>query len=252
LSKDLEKRLKVFLSLFVLLVASYLLFDGVLLRLLLFIVIFLYHDEMRSLLLLTPKRLAGEYSSTNATIMVFGLIGILTLPMTLIALVVLSAFGYDVFAYMLGRKFGGKFTKSRPFPKISPNKTFEGLWLGLALSVLVSLVFWVFMTDQSIVGLIICLLGGIIACKGDLSGSTLKRAIGIKDSGEFLRASNNKIHKFTQTYIGGHGGIVDRFGSLFFTLTFASVINIFAVLLRTTGLLTEAFSIDKPSHTDYN
>ena len=51
--------------------------------------------------------------------------------------IILGVCGYDIFAYLFGKMFGGKiFKKSRPFPHVSKNKTWEGTFLGLATATL--------------------------------------------------------------------------------------------------------------------
>ena len=48
--------------------------------------------------------------------------------------IILGVCGYDIFAYLFGKMLGGKiFKKSRPFPYVSKNKTWEGTILGLLL-----------------------------------------------------------------------------------------------------------------------
>ena len=50
--------------------------------------------------------------------------------------IILGVPGYDIFAYLFGKMLGGKiFKKSRPFPHISKNKTWEGTILGLLMSI---------------------------------------------------------------------------------------------------------------------
>ncbi|MBQ3432723.1 phosphatidate cytidylyltransferase, partial [Candidatus Saccharibacteria bacterium] len=50
--------------------------------------------------------------------------------------IILGVPGYDVFAYLFGKLFGGKvFKKSRPFPHVSKNKTWEGTILGLTMAI---------------------------------------------------------------------------------------------------------------------
>ena len=44
--------------------------------------------------------------------------------------IILGVPGYDIFAYLFGKLFGGKvFGRARPFPTISKNKTWEGTLL---------------------------------------------------------------------------------------------------------------------------
>lgn len=113
-------------------------------------------------------------------------------------LVFLTQFN-DVSQYIWGKIFG----KHKIIPKVSPNKTWEGLIGGLlttvTLSVLLSSVLTPLSTQLAIVaGLIISIAGFI----GDVTISALKRDIGVKDSGSLLP---------------GHGGILDRIDSLTYT-----------------------------------
>lgn len=138
--------------------------------------------------------------------------------------IILGVCGYDIFAYLFGKLCGGKlFKKSRPFPKISKNKTWEGTVLGL----LTSLVFvaikigaqgswdtdWMF------------LFCGVLALMGDLFESHLKRQFGIKDSNEII--IKNKAFRWVEMLVGGsegHGGFLDRLDSTVFSGTVLLVI----------------------------
>lgn len=118
----------------------------------------------------------------------------------------------DSVAYFYGRKFG----KHKVFPKLSPNKTSEGFWSAqLATAILYALVFPSLILRGSNFSLGTILLGAIIGFTialgdqfGDLFASTLKRYFGVKDFGDFFP---------------GHGGILDRFDSTFFTIPIALV-----------------------------
>ena len=101
-------------------------------------------------------------------------------------------------------------------PTISPNKSWVGVWGGLAGAVLAGVV-WFVVADQHLPGmpvpgpLIAVLLGlllGIAAIVGDLAESLMKRDAGVKDSGSFFP---------------GHGGVLDRLDALIFTLPAAYV-----------------------------
>ena len=117
----------------------------------------------------------------------------------------------DTGAYLSGRSFG----KRKLFPKISPNKTWEGTIGGALLAVLLAYNCGAYFTLLSrtewvVMALIIVVFGSL----GDLVESMLKRSYDIKDSGKILP---------------GHGGILDRFDGL---LIAAPVVFSFIVLIR--------------------
>jgi phosphatidate cytidylyltransferase len=105
----------------------------------------------------------------------------------------------DTFAFFVGSKWG----RNKLCPGISPGKTKEGAAGGIVGTILVVMAF------GSIYGLplvhlfLIGCLVGIAAPLGDLTESALKRYTGVKDSGRLLP---------------GHGGVLDRFDSIMFTV----------------------------------
>ena len=140
--------------------------------------------------------------------------------------IILGVPGYDIFAYLFGKMFGGKlFKKSRPFPRISKNKTWEGTILGIAMSVgMVAILMAVrgdFAADW------MYLLCGPLALCGDLFESYLKRCFKVKDSNEILI----KIPFFAklEMLVGGsegHGGFLDRIDSTAFAASVLLVISV--------------------------
>jgi len=100
----------------------------------------------------------------------------------------------DSGAYFAGRRFG----KRKLSPRISPNKTVEGLAGGMACGLLVALVFAP-MAGAGWAQLPLVALATVVAVAfsvvGDLFESLLKRHVGAKDSGNV---------------IPGHGGVLDR------------------------------------------
>ena len=141
--------------------------------------------------------------------------------------IILGVCGYDIFAYTFGKICGGKiFKKSRPFPHVSKNKTWEGTILGLASSVgLVAILMAVrgaFTTEWYY------LLCGPLALMGDLFESFLKRKFDVKDSNEIL--IKNKFFAKVELAVGGtegHGGFLDRIDSTAFATTVLFVITLF-------------------------
>ena len=107
--------------------------------------------------------------------------------------IIMGVCGYDIFAYLFGKMVGGKiFKKSRPFPHVSKNKTWEGTFLGLLTAIsMVAIKMGVqgsFDTDWMF------LLCGPLALMGDLFESFLKRQFDVKDSNEII--IKNKFFKF--------------------------------------------------------
>lgn len=105
----------------------------------------------------------------------------------------------DVAQYVWGKNLG----KHKIIPKVSPNKTREGFFGGIATTTLLSMLLAPFLTPlsffESIAG---GLLIGVAGFIGDVTISALKRDLGVKDTGQL---------------IPGHGGILDRLDSLTYT-----------------------------------
>ena len=105
----------------------------------------------------------------------------------------------DVAQYVWGKLFG----KHPVIPKISPNKTREGLLGGVVTTVFLSWVIAPWLTPlESFESLWIGLMIGCFGFIGDVTVSSVKRDLNIKDSGQMLP---------------GHGGILDRVDSLTYT-----------------------------------
>jgi len=100
----------------------------------------------------------------------------------------------DSGAYFAGRTFG----KHKLAPRISPNKTIEGLLGGLVAGLLTAALFgWFAGVQLSQLGwlMLVTVVAILASVLGDLFESLLKRHAGAKDSGHI---------------IPGHGGVLDR------------------------------------------
>ncbi len=114
--------------------------------------------------------------------------------------VLIGTFVGDTAAYLGGRYFGMR----KLAPRISPNKTVEGLFfgvLGATLAVWCAGLYqdWIGGVDSILLGLVV----GVLAPIGDLFESKVKRDAGTKDAG---------------TLFGAHGGALDRLDAALFTL----------------------------------
>ena len=113
----------------------------------------------------------------------------------------------DTFALVTGKLIG----KHKLCPKISPNKTVEGLFGGVIMGTFVASAFY-FTVINSHCSLVVLILTTALLCfvgqLGDLVFSSIKRYYDVKDYSNL---------------IPGHGGILDRFDSLIF-VTYAFII----------------------------
>jgi phosphatidate cytidylyltransferase len=114
--------------------------------------------------------------------------------------VLVGTFVGDTGAYLGGRSFGTR----RLAPRISPNKTVEGLVIGFIVAVLATWCAglyqdWLSHGQAVLLGVAV----GIAAPLGDLFESQVKRDAGAKDAGAAF---------------GAHGGALDRLDAAFFTL----------------------------------
>lgn len=131
----------------------------------------------------------------------------------LIIAVMVLVWGADIGAYFAGKAFG----KRKLAPLVSPGKSWEGFYGGLAASLAIALVVGLRQGWQW--GSLLLALAGAalvvaVSVIGDLTESMFKRQSGIKDSSNLLP---------------GHGGVLDRIDSL------TAAVPVFAVLLWLAG-----------------
>lgn len=125
----------------------------------------------------------------------------------LIWFILIAAWGTDTCAYFVGSKFG-----KHKFTEISPKKSIEGCIGGTLGSVIIALIYTLAINKFAgldISYIYIALIGfvlSILSQIGDLSASSIKRTVGVKDFGNL---------------IPGHGGMLDRIDSIIFIAPFA-------------------------------
>lgn len=120
--------------------------------------------------------------------------------------ILISAWGCDTCAYVVGKLIG----KKKIFPVLSPKKSLEGCiggvlgaaLLGFLYGTLLVKLFPVAVDTFAWQAALICAVGAVMSMVGDLAASAIKRNRGIKDYGKL---------------IPGHGGIMDRFDSVIVT-----------------------------------
>ncbi len=116
--------------------------------------------------------------------------------------ILISSWGNDVFAYLVGSAIG----KHKCTPKVSPNKSLEGFIGGILgaglLGFLFACIFQKYVPFNGLYCAIIAAVGAIPGDIGDLAASAIKR--------------NNDIKDYSKL-IPGHGGMVDRIDSVLFT-----------------------------------
>lgn len=136
----------------------------------------------------------------------------------LIFYALICALGTDSGAQLGGMAFG----KTKMSPNISPKKTVEGAACGLVFSLILNAIAFVIynkVADASLdaVGATIllacCIPVSFMGMMGDLSASVLKRNFGVKDFGKIFP---------------GHGGVMDRFDSVLFTMPVTYAIALIA------------------------
>ena len=121
-----------------------------------------------------------------------------------------GVWGFDTGAFFAGHFLG----RHKLAPRISPGKTWEGVFGGLIFSVAAAVLFAALPLGVPwYLAVLLGILVGVAAALGDLAESLIKRQTHVKDSGQFFP---------------GHGGVLDRIDSLLFAIL---VIYVFALLV---------------------
>lgn len=142
------------------------------------------------------RRMAGTSALVAFYAMGFGILGRLFVAgggWPVLAVLALCWVG-DSAAYFTGLTFG----RHKMAPAVSPAKSWEGFYGGLAGAVVGCVLVGHFGGISLVPMVVLGVAGGAAGALGDLFESSLKRDAGIKDSGTLLL---------------GHGGFLDRFDS---------------------------------------
>jgi len=105
--------------------------------------------------------------------------------------IVLLISSMDVFAYIGGKLIG----KIKIVPKVSNGKTVEGTLIGLIFTVSIAFIIQDLVNLDNYFSMLLGFFIGVLSFLGDILESSVKRSLGVKDSGNL---------------IPGHGGLMDR------------------------------------------
>jgi phosphatidate cytidylyltransferase len=126
-----------------------------------------------------------------------------------VLVVLFSVWGSDTGAFFTGRLIG----RHKLSPRISPGKTWEGVFGGLVLGTIATILFSAPLGVPWYLAIVLGILTSIAAVLGDLAESLIKRQTHVKDSGQL---------------IPGHGGMLDRVDSILFAVM---VVYFFSLLV---------------------
>ena len=128
---------------------------------------------------------------------------------------IIAAWGTDIFAYVIGKRFG-----KHKFSEVSPKKSVEGCIAGILGAVGIAVLYTlainkIFNLQYSyLFVIIVTAILSMIGQVGDFAASSIKRYVDIKDYSNL---------------IPGHGGMLDRIDSLMFLAPFAYVLLFMAL-----------------------
>jgi len=133
-------------------------------------------------------------------------------------LILISSWGCDTCAYVVGKLIG----KKKIFPVLSPKKSLEGCIGGVLGAALLGFLYGKLLVNLFPItadtfawqAALVCALGAVMSMVGDLAASAIKRNKGIKDYGRL---------------IPGHGGIMDRFDSVIITAPMVYFMTMFLI-----------------------
>ena len=127
--------------------------------------------------------------------------------------IVFVCFFSDTGGYFVGKFFGGK-----KISKISPKKTYAGIYGSFIFSTFPILIAYFFESNILILStksIILSLLFSLFCQLGDITVSYFKRRNKVKDTG---------------TLIPGHGGLLDRIDGLIFVIIFSGILKMYNLI----------------------
>lgn len=144
----------------------------------------------------------------------FGTIRYLTNGLWNLIIILVAAWGSDVFAYFTGRFFG----RHKLIPEVSPKKTVEGSIGGIVCATLLMILYGFIASKATALEpnyIVLAICGFVLSAVsqvGDLIASLIKREHDVKDYGNIFP---------------GHGGVMDRFDSV---LSITAILMVICIL----------------------
>ncbi len=144
----------------------------------------------------------------------FGIVRYLTNGLWNLIIILVAAWGSDVFAYFTGRFFG----RHKLIPEVSPKKTVEGSVGGIVCATLLMLLYGFIVSKATVLEpnyIVLAICGFVLSAVsqvGDLIASLIKREHEVKDYGNIFP---------------GHGGVMDRFDSV---LSITAILMVICIL----------------------
>ncbi len=144
----------------------------------------------------------------------FGVVRYLSNGLWNLIIILVAAWGSDVFAYFTGRFFG----RHKLIPEVSPKKTVEGSIGGIVCATLLMLLYGFIISKATTLEpnyIVLAVCGFVLSAVsqvGDLAASLIKREHGVKDYGNIFP---------------GHGGVMDRFDSV---LSITAILMVICIL----------------------
>lgn len=235
-SKGFQHRLKGSLFLTLVTLPSYFLAGGLPFRIVVTLGLIIAVIELRNVALKSAFFLGPNNLAVFAVLYFFALgvsiVAVWYFPVEVTGGVAVVAVTTDVFAYFGGKLFGNKTTSFKPFPHISPNKTWEGTYTGVFLGIVAAVLWTNYVLPTATDSLKMCFLWiPLFAVAGDLLESYFKRRAGVKDANDFLldKPVIGQIEGLLGGQ-GGHGGYLDRLDSFSFVLFLLVLVDIFCNL----------------------
>lgn len=194
---------------------------GVIIGLLFILSIFIFRPLFYVVMYLVALMMLIEWYKITNQFLLYNYLGLIVVPMPIVSIMLISVYdklGWVLITYFAiiwvvdtMAMFGGKLIKGPKLaPRLSPKKTFSGLFVGVVCGMFVpyllkllpgyNLIY--FTIDANIKMFIYCFIFAMLAQASDLFVSFFKRKSKIKDSGNIIPA---------------HGGMLDRFDSIILT-----------------------------------